>query len=301
MKTKNKKRLNLWAVLPIILLSAFVFGIAVYAAYTNQGSVKRVVSTQGMNGTPFSSNYLNLTPHTESSYSIKNITFPENAARVSFEINVCNYVHNNPSKYNENTINYTFSLTLLNADDISLEGLSVTCEGNSYSFNNGVCSIANQTLKGKLKSVNTYKITVPKSFLDTVKIEAVAIPDSASYQFTGNYKLGRRFAFTDKIESTNTWSGSFAETTTEGYDGFNYILSGNGKGNITITWDANLEINNIFLQENGITADGNSITLSINSDEKNRYDIQFYKTENGLYPDIDTVNRYVSISFTETN
>lgn len=301
MKTRIKKKITLWAALPIILISAFVFGIAVYAVYTNQGSVKRVVSTQGLNGTPFSSNYLNLTPHAESSYSIKNIVFPENAAKVSFEVNVCNYVHNSPSKYNENTIDYTFSLTLINADGVPLDGLRVSCGENSYTFTDGVCSIANQTLKGKMKSVNTYNLTVPKSFIDTVKIEAVAIPDSASYQYTGNYKLGRRFAFTDKIESTNTWTGSFAETSTEGYDGFNYILSGNGKGNITITWDANLEISYIFLQQNGITADGNSITLSVNSDEKNRYDIQFYKTENGLYPDIDTVNGYVSINFTETD
>ena len=301
MNKGNKKKLNLLAIIPIIVAMALISGVAVFAAYTNLGSVKRVVSTQGIKGTPFSSNYLNLTPEGESTYSTKSITFPESSESITFDINVCNYVHNNPSQYNENTIKYTLSLKLINWDGNSLEGFRITCGENSFSLENGECTITNQILKGKMKSVNTYRITVPKSFVDTVKIEAAAIPDSASYEYTGNYKLCRRFSFTNKTETAKTWSGRFAEGTEPDWDGFNYILSGQGEGEVTLSWDsANLEISSIFLQENSITPSGGSITLSVNSDNKNRYDIQFYKTENGSYPDMGTVDGYVSVSFSET-
>ncbi|MGN0655243.1 MAG: hypothetical protein ACI4KR_00475 [Ruminiclostridium sp.] len=299
MKIGNKKRINVWAVFLIIVLSALLLGFVSYAAYTNLNSVKRVVSTQGLNGTPFSSNYLNLTASGESSYSVKNIVFPENAPTVTFSIDICNYVHNNPSKFNDNDINYNFTLTLVNADDVDLTGLTVTSGGNSYSFTDGVCNITGQTLKGSKKSVNTYAVTVPASFVDKVKIEAVAEPDSESYRYTGNFKLGRLFSFTNKSETATTWTGRFAESTTENYDGFNYILSGQGKGTITLTWDeANLEISRIFLENNNITANNGSFTMDVDSDIKNRYDIQFYKTENGDYSSIEIVSGYVSISFT---
>ncbi|MGN0618797.1 MAG: hypothetical protein ACI4J7_07220 [Ruminiclostridium sp.] len=299
MKIGNKKRINVWAVFLIVVLSALLLGFASYAAYTNLNSVKRVVSTQGLKGTPFSSNYLNLTASSESSYSVKNIVFPENAPTVTFSIDICNYVHNNPSKFNDNDINYTFTLTLVNADGVDLTGLTVTSGGNSYSFTDGVCSITGQTLAGRKKSVNTYVVTVPAGFVDKVKIEAVAEPDSASYKNTGNFKLGRLFAFTNKSETATTWTGRFAESTTDNYDGFNYILSGQGKGTITLSWQPDkLEINKIFLDTYGITPSGGSFTMDVDSDTKNRYDIQFYKTGNGDYSSIATVSSYVTISFT---
>ena len=290
----------MWAVFLIILLSALLLGFASYAAYTNLNSVKRVVSTQGLKGTPFSSNYLNLTASSESSYSVKNIVLPEGGAAVTFSIDVCNYVHNNPSKFNDNDINYTFTLTLVGLDAESTEGLKVVCGNTTYSFNNtGVCSINNQTLKGRKKSVNTYAVTVPASFVDKVKIQAVAEPDSESYKHTGNYKLGRLFTFTNKSETAAGWTGRFAESTTENCDGFNYILSGQGKGTINLSWPPeHLEISKIFLDNNNLTANNGSFTLNVDSDTINRYDIQFYKTETGSYPDMETVSGYVTITFT---
>ena len=300
MKIGNKKRINLWAVFLIILLSALLLGFASYAAYTNLNSVKRVVSTQGLKGTPFSSNYLNLTASSESSYSVKKIVFSQNAPKVTFNIDICNYVHNNPSKFNENDINYDFTLKLVGLEEESTEGLSVTCGDNVYFFDsNGVCSITGQTLAGRRKSVNTYAVTVPASFVDKVKIEAAAVPDNNSYQYTGNFKLCRLFAFTNKSETATTWTGRFAESTTDNYDGFNYILSGQGKGTITLSWKPeHLEISKIFLDTNVIIPNGNTFEMSVDSDIKNRYDIQFYKTETGSYPDMKTVSGYVTITFT---
>lgn len=299
MKIGNKKRINIWVIFLIIALSALLLGFASYAAYTNLNSVKRVVSTQGLKGTPFSSNYLNLTSSSESSYSVKNITFPEDADSIDFIINVCNYVHNNPSKFNDNDITYSLKLTLKNYENVDTNGLKVAYNGTEYNFSSGVCTISGQTLRGKTKSVDTYEITVPKSFVDAVKIEAVAVPDTNSYQYTGNYKLGRLFAFTNKSETATTWTGRFAESTTDGYDGFNYILSGQGKGKIILSWKPEqLEISKIFLDNNNLTATNGSFKLDVDSDTKNRYDIQFYKTEAGSYPDMETVGGYVTITFT---
>ncbi|MGN0597458.1 MAG: hypothetical protein ACI4J1_09055 [Ruminiclostridium sp.] len=288
-------------------LSAFVLGIAVFGAYTNVNSVKRVVSTQGLSGTAFSSNYLNLAAKDALSYTLKTITLSESGETSTFEVNVCNYVHNNPSQVNEKTIAYTFTLTLYNLDGTrntsDFTGLSVTYNGNTqYSFTDGECVIIGNSLAGGTKSVDSFRITVPRSFMDTVHIQAVAEPNDASYLYTDNYKLGRMFAFSSGGETETNWTGSFTETTAQGYDGFNYGVKGQGKGTVTLAWDSTqLEINKVFLDKYGLAeaSSGNmkSVSFSVDSDLQSRYDIQFYKTETGVYTDIATLSGYVNFTF----
>ena len=307
MKARNKFIGKQW-VISIVTAAVMLAGFTAYAAYTSLNSVKRVVSTQGGKGTAFSSNYLNLTTKETDVFSMKNISFPESAETVSFEINVCNYVHNTPSEVNENDIDYTLILSLLNTDGSAntenFNGLTVADKTTNYSFSNGVCEIENQTLAGKTKSVNTYTITVPKEFINKLNIKAAAEPTSNSYQYTDNNKLGRVFTFSVFNAASTTWTGSFTETTTEDFDGFNYIIKGQGKGKVTLEWDSdNLEISKIFLESNSITptqtGTKKTFTLNVDSDSKNRYDIQFYKTELGNYTDMETVNNYVKFKFEE--
>lgn len=299
-----------WIISWIAVAAAMLVGLVSYAAYTNLNSVKRVVSTQGGRGTAFSSNYLNLVTMKTTTYAMKNISFSESAESVSFEINVCNYVHNDPSMINENDITYSLVLELVDTSGAavtgSYEGLMVTDSDNvSRGFSNGVCNVPARTLMGGVKSVDTYKITVPKDLINTVNIKAAAEPDSASYAYTDNNKLGRIFTFSEYNAAATTWTGSFTETTSEGYDGFNYVIKGQGKGTVTLTWDSeNIEINNIFLVLNGLTptfSNGKAvITIDVDSDITNRYDIQFYKTENGDYSDMSVVNSYVELEFADT-
>ena len=285
----------------------------VYAAYINLNVAKRVVSTMSGSGTPFSSNYMLAVPKDTSTYAMKNIPCPEGANTTDIEINVCNYVQNDPSKVNENNIAYTLTFTLLNTDDTShtgsYAGLKVTDKSNgSYSFSGGVCKVTGQTLAGKNKSVNTYTLTVPRALINSVNIRAEAEPDdSASYSAANGFKLGRIFTFSEYNASSTTWTGSFAETTTDNYDAFNYVIKGQGKGTVTLVWDpSQLEINRVFLENNSLqdkvtdSGDKKSLTMEVDSANKqNRYDIQFYKTENGVYTDMETVNGYVTVSFAD--
>lgn len=262
---KNKKRFFTGVI--IFVLVSVICGVAVSAAYINLNTVKRVVSTQGAGGTPFSSNYLLLVPRETTSYSIKNINCPEGAGNAEFEINVCNYVQDDPSRISENDIKYTLTLTQLNNDGTvnteSFSGLKVTdANGASYSFTNGVCRISEQLLPGNVKTVNTYYVSVPKQMVNKVDLRAVAEPsDSNYYSVTNGNKLGRNFVFTEYNAMSSSWTGSFKETTVDNYDAFNYAIRGQGKGTVTLTWDSSqLEISSIFLDNNNlrdkVTSDG---------------------------------------------
>ncbi|MGN1423163.1 MAG: hypothetical protein ACI4XA_07295 [Oscillospiraceae bacterium] len=294
----------------IALMAALLVGFVSYAAYTNLNSVKRVVSTQGGRGTEFSSNYLNLAAANATVYALKNIAFSESGETTTFEINICNYVHNNPSKVNENDITYALTLKLLNSDgtdnSMSYDGLSVVgADGTGYSFSGGVCSVGYRTLTGGVKSVDTFRVTVPRAFIDTVRIQAVAEPNSASYVHTDNSKLARIFTFADRDAAATTWTGGFTETTTDGYDAFNYVIKGQGKGTVTLSWDGSqLEISRIFLENNGITVTESggrkTVTFSVDSDISSRYDIQFYKVRGGVYTDMGALSAGVTFGFSGT-
>lgn len=310
MKNISKNRIaKRWIVCWITAVSLALAGLAAYAAYTNLNSVKRVVSTQGGNGIAFSSNYLNLTSAQTVKYSLKNIPFAENSETTMFEINVCNYVHNDPSKVNENDITYSLTLTLVKPDGTAVTDsfplLAVTYGGAAVDFTNGVCTTPACTMTGGVKCVDTYKITVPKEFMDTVNIRAVAEPDSASYQYTDNKKLGREFTFSARNASATTWTGGFIETTADGYDGFNYVIKGQGKGTVTLVWDnENLELSKVFLENNGLSAvemgKKTVLTIEVDSNVSNRYEIQFYKKETGSYADMEAVKGYVDFGFLES-
>lgn len=308
MKYKNKMRLRAAAVTFAMLL--VIGGFVAYTAYINLNTVKRVVSTQGSGGTPFSSNYLLLVPKETTVYAVKNIYCPEGADYADFAINVCNYVQNDPSTLNENDISYAFILTLQNSDGTvntgTFSGLSVTDNDRvSYEFTDGVCRIPDRLLKGNMKSVDTYSIVIPKQMVNTVDLRVEAVPTDSSYSAVNGNKLGRVFTFSEHYVSSNTWTGSFSEMTADSYDAFNYIIKGQGKGTVTLTWDpSQLEINRVFLENNGlsVTSEGSISKLTIEVDStagQNRYDIQFYKTENGIYTDMDTIDGYVTVNFTE--
>ena len=142
--------------------------------------------------------------------------------------------------------------------------------------------------------------------VNAVELRAEAeLSDDSSYSAVNGNKLGRVFAFSEHYVYSTTWTGSFAETTADSYDAFNYIIKGQGKGTVTLTWDnSQLEINKVFLENNSlsVTSEGSMSSLTIEVDStvgQNRYDIQFYKTENGSYTDMDTINGYVTVNFIE--
>lgn len=306
-KDKTHSVKKLWITVWVIVVSAMILGIVSSAAYINRNSVKRVVSTQGGGGTAFSSNYMLLS--SDGNYSTKNIYFTENAETTPFDITVCNYVQNDPSKVNNKRINYTLTLKLLDYDNAdvtnSFDGLMVKYGSSTSTFSGGVCTISGQTLAENTVSVNKYTVTVPKEFVDTVMIKAEAVPEEDSKGAVNNNTLGRYFSFSYLNNTTITWTGSFVETTADNYDGFNYIIKGQGKGTVTLTWNtAMLEMNKLFLDnytDKVTTADGKAtLTLEVGSNNINRYDIQFYKVEGGVYDTMESVKNYVTFDFAKS-
>lgn len=301
----NKKIKKYIMLICVSAVSIVLIVLSISAAYTNVNKVKRVISTQGGGGTPFSSNYLNLRNSSDSSYDIKRISF--SGSEKNFDITVSNFVHNNPSIINEHDITYRMIFTLVNASDNTTvitnnyDGFSVKIGEQAQTITNGVCTISDQTLGGKQSSTNTYDITVPKSFINTVNIKVEAVPDEQSYNYTDQKKLARIFTFSEYSERTTKWTGYFSETTVEGYDAFNYIITGQGKGTITLIWNpTQLEINKVFLDTNNIdessTGNNKQMVFSVDSDKKSQYNIQFYKTANGTYTNIESLG--VSCLFT---
>ena len=303
-----------WLVMLTAILSVFLVCFVAFGAYTNLNSVKRVVSTKGGKELAFSSNYLKAVENTNTTnYSTKIISVPSTVQdNYSFGITVCNYPQDNPFDVNENDITYTLTLTLVDASGETQSNYSyditVSYNETTSKFASGVCTIGSQMLKGKTKSINTYTVTVPKTIVESgINIKAEAVPDDTSKSYTDNKNLARIFTFSEYTPNTTNWTGSFAETETDGYDGFNYIVQGQGKGTVTIEWNSEqLEISQIFLKNNNITAitgtesDWEKITFNVNSDTQNRYDIQFYKTSGGDYKNIDTLNGYVTLTFKES-
>ena len=162
---------------------------------------------------------------------------------------------------------------------------------------------------------NKYLIRFPKSMRTStnkiyVRLTASPTPSLSSYK--GIKKLSGVLSVTESKEKLSQgWSYGFNDS--EGnsdYDGFNYVISGNGTATITLKWrDDKFEINPYFLSSNIATIPGavtsstvggitwKSITINANSEVINRYDIQFYMkdAQNDNYP-WNSVKTYVDCS-----
>ena len=309
-KDLKKSFIIIW----IAAVSIALIALGVSAAYTNVNKVKRVVSTQGGAGTAFSSNYLMLVNGNtnERSFDVKRITFSQNEESKQINVSVSNFVHNNPSIVNEYTIKYSLRITFTNAvtnDRITEkpEDFVLTQGDNTIIFDstNGGYIIPNQTLTENTGSTLYYNLTIPKSFIDSINVNIEAVPDETCYNYTNQSKLARTLTFSEYVENTTLWTGKFIETEILGYDGFNYLITGQGTGKVTLTWDPTIfDMNEVFISANNLTpttdSDGKkSFTLNVDSAEKNRYDIQFYKVQGHNYVDEDL--KSVKFTFTESS
>ena len=126
---------------------------------------------------------------------------------------------------------------------------------------------------------------------DKIYVKMTASPMPSLDSYNGLHELSGILSITEgKTDLSQGWSGRFNDSTNEtDYDGFNYVISGNGSATITFKWrDDKFEINPFFLSSNSATipnapaqstVDGvkwNSITINANSDRTSRYDIQLY-------------------------
>lgn len=228
-----------------------------FAAYTSFNSVKRVVSTERRSDTMFGSNYLTLLNLTDNNYSIRRITLSEEADKNTFTVKVCNYAWGDESLYNTKDITYTVQAKLIAMDGGNLPESIAQIKINGTEFNaNGECKLTNQELKTGKAGENTYRFELPAELKNKIEIQIVVEPVSESVEAVNSQKLAAVISFAD-YESVKSWTGHFLDSQTgripADYDAFNYEISGNGAGTVTMTWPESLQLSKW-------TTDGKQVT-----------------------------------------
>ena len=246
MKFKKEKWIRQSKAAAIFLLAGAML-LAVYgsfAAYTNFNSVKRVVSTGTQSDTMFGSNYLTLMNLNDTSIPVKRISLAESNGTYTFTVQICNYVWGDESLYNPRQISYTMKAELIPMNGGTLPGGcdGIKMRGTSFSAD-GRCDLDSQTLATGDANTNKYKIEIPAFLKDKIKIKIIAVPEQSSEEAVNFQKLAAILSFAD-YEVNKNWTGHFIDSQTDrkpdDYDAFNYEISGNGAGTVTVTWDYRL-------------------------------------------------------------
>ena len=217
------------------------------AAYTSFNSVKRVVSTERRSDTMFGSNYLTLLNLTDNNYSIRRITLSEEDDKNTFTVKVCNYAWGDEFLYNTKDITYTVQANLIAMDGGKLPDSITNIRINDTSFNaSGECTLTSQELKAGKARENTYRFELPAELKNKIEIQIVVEPVSESVEAVNSQKLAAVISFAD-YESVKSWTGHFLDSQANGrtpadYDAFNYEISGNGAGTVTMTWPESLQL-----------------------------------------------------------
>lgn len=305
MKFKKEKWIRQSKAAAIFLLAGAML-LAVYgsfAAYTNFNSVKRVVSTGTQSDTMFGSNYLTLMNLNDTSIPVKRISLAGNDDNYTFTVQVCNYVWGDESLYNPRQISYTMKAELIPMNGGTLPGGcdGIKMRGTPFSAD-GRCDLGNQTLDTGDAKTNEYKIEIPTFLKDKIKIKIIAEPGKSSKEAVNFQKLAAILSFAD-YEVNKNWTGHFIDSQTErkpdDYDAFNYEISGNGAGTVTVTWNDRLLLSKWATndkQQNGsytFNVDGSTTAIQF----------QFYKNpEKWSAPeDWEALEKLVTVDFKEQN
>ena len=90
------------------------------------------------------------------------------------------------------------------------------------------------------------RFELPAELKNKIEIQIVVEPTRESEGAVNSQKLAAVISFAD-YESVKSWSGHFLDSQANGrtpadYDAFNYEISGNGAGTVTMTWPASLQL-----------------------------------------------------------
>lgn len=327
MKKLMKKFKKHWITAWLIIAAVSLCVVTSYAIYTRVTVAKRVVSTDAGTEDLFSSDYMSQkgvtttvsqtdnTQNAEVSVHVYNYAYPKESI-----------YKNTETQYDVTatigTLDSDDVFTEL-SDTAGLTGLtySVTYSQNSdtFEFNaaNGTshkfvgCSISGDRAYGDLFTLVFDKSELsetPKNYV--IKLEAEPY-DNDLPKLTGYIKV--RFS----KSASNGWRGEVEKLdNSKDYDGFNYYLEGNGSGMLTFRWNkSKVTINEHFLnnkdnefyakngdvytkytqplQESDLATDPNDsnivyLTIKVDSTDKNRYEVQFYKVDpSNSYKKID--------------
>lgn len=287
-----------------VLLGLGVLTLIIYgsfAAYTSFNSVKRVVSTGTQSDTMFGSNYLSLLNLSDTNYPVKRISLSDDT-NCTFTVLVGNYVWGDESLYNPKDITYTVTAKLLSMDggDLSADYSSIKINGTPFG-DAGELTSKNQKLPTGKATTNEYKFEIPGILKDKVKIQIVAEPDASSKEAVNNQKLAAILSFSG-YEAVKNWTGHFLDSKNKNpdqYDAFNYEISGNGSGSVTVVWEDSLQLSK---WTTGGKPVNNSYTFTVDG-STTAVQFQFYRNPKKV-SDLDGkdwkgLEELVKVSFTE--
>lgn len=324
-----KKKLNFfgksWITIWLIIAAlSFIVAIS-YAAFTRVSIVKRVISTDAGVGDRFSSDTMGATAHTVTRKGFPNRSDdPLVEAHVyNYPYPKSSLYRNAVTNYTLTATIGTYDTAFsplsasMTAEELAAISNQYTIQyknGTIYKFNeaaSGTVTIPCSMAAGKVDP-DLFKLHYdPAELSDTPPgycIKMVATPEDTELPTLIGYVMAKY------IQTADTgWKG-YIETLESGkeYDAYNYIVEGSGKGRITFRWKyEKVSINQSFLQNKDVTfyindiptqgsstikesdlptSDGyKSVTLVVDSTDKNRYEIQFYKTDttNNTYSNSD--------------
>ena len=287
-----------------VLLGLGVLTLIIYgsfAAYTSFNSVKRVVSTGTQSDTMFGSNYLSLLNLSDTNYPVKRISLSDDM-NCTFTVLVGNYVWGDESLYNPKDITYTVTAKLLSMDggDLSADYSSIKINGTPFG-DAGELTSKNQKLPTGKAATNEYKFEIPGILKDKVKIQIVAEPDASSKEAVNNQKLAVILSFSG-YEAVKNWTGHFLDSKNKNpdqYDAFNYEISGNGSGSVTVVWEDSLQLSK---WTTGGKQVNNSYTFTVDG-STTAVQFQFFRNPEKV-SDLDgkdwkDLEKLVKVSFTE--
>lgn len=281
-----------WIILLVILLTSTIS----FGAYTYLKYAKRVISMQSTSGIPFSSNLLSSVQEKETEYSTT--LFSYSGTSMTRLITVCNYPQNSPTDINKDDIDYKLSAKIIDKDnklEENYNGFKISFNGKDYFFNNnGKIEISDIEMKStSIACTHNFILYTSSDYLKYIDIEIVAEP--SNYTYTENIKLARIFSFTNVQDSVQKWSGTFAdkfsmegvlgvEADSKNYKGFNYEISGNGKGIFTFSWNTDyVEVDTEFLKDKNVNQNlGSTIksfTIRVGDNDISSYRFQLYRTK----------------------
>lgn len=281
------------------ILTLIIYGS--FAAYTSFNSVKRVVSTGTQSDTMFGSNYLSPLNLSDTNYPVKRISLSDDM-NCTFTVLVGNYVWGDESLYNPKDITYTVTAKLLSMDggDLSADYSSIKINGTPFD-DAGELTSKNQKLPTGKAATNEYKFEIPGILKDKVKIQIVAEPDASSKEAVNNQKLAAILSFSG-YEAVKNWTGHFLDSKNKNpdqYDAFNYEISGNGSGSVTVVWEDSLQLSKWTTGDKQVN---NSYTFTVDG-STTAVQFQFYRNPKKV-SDLDGkdwkgLEELVKVSFTE--
>lgn len=211
------------------------------------------------------------------------------------------------------------------AANMGSKSISISMKNSSATFSNaGIPTFSvPSTLNRGGASTDTCIVTFSSEFMSEVQNNSTntkiylliqAVPDGDTY--TDLNKLACLLYFTmDQDVTSHYWTGNFSDPGSDtgagsaiGFDGYNYYIEGVGSGTGYLKWNPDyLVLNEESMREldasavtqvdvvaeetiNGVTTtetqQWNQISFALDSDNKGRYDIQFYQNA-------DQVNRTI--------